>query len=254
VTTALRVATPVLGRARGRGRILGRHPTSAYISFDGFVVALTTPQVPMMPNGVISETLPRLAPDEPVFGGAGVIRIGATTIELRASDRWNPAVIRLSPERALGRAADLWDAVPMPEHPAAGALLRAVAAADESAMRAELGALIGWGGGLTPEGDDFVSGVAIALRALGGRLDLPDDLASRTTALSATLLALAADGLAAEPLHDLLDADVPAGEAVERLARIGHSTGRAWAAGCALGLRAYLSRAATASRASGRTE
>jgi Protein of unknown function (DUF2877) len=59
----------------------------------------------------------------------------------------------------------------------------------------------------------------------------------RTTALSATLLALAAEGSLAEPAGRLLDL-TPAGEtawpgALSRLERLGHGSGRAYAAGIA---------------------
>ena len=57
----------------------------------------------------------------------------------------------------------------------------------------------------------------------------------RTTALAATLLELALAGRVAEPARVLLDLD-PVGErawpdALARLGRLGHSTGRAWAFG-----------------------
>ncbi len=59
------------------------------------------------------------------------------------------------------------------------------------------------------------------------------DLRARTTSLSATLLELAGRGMGPEPLQALL-----AGEpgALDRLLRLGHSTGRAYATGAALGL------------------
>ena len=60
------------------------------------------------------------------------------------------------------------------------------------------------------------------------------DLRARTTSLSATLLELAARGMGPEPLQALL-----AGEpgALDRLLRLGHSTGRAYALGASLALR-----------------
>ena len=59
------------------------------------------------------------------------------------------------------------------------------------------------------------------------------DLRARTTSLSATLLELAARGMGPEPLQALLAGDPGA---LARLLRLGHSTGRAYATGAALGL------------------
>jgi hypothetical protein len=68
----------------------------------------------------------------------------------------------------------------------------------------------------------------------------PATAGARTTALGATLLGLAARGLAPEPAGRLLDLG-PAGEcawpaALRRLRRLGHSSGLAWAAGIAAAL------------------
>jgi hypothetical protein len=109
-------------------------------------------------------------------------------------------------------------------------------------------ALAGRGPGLTPEGDDLLAAVAGAVAVLGpatgfdgpglGRFLaalIPEP--GRTTALSATLLALAAERRLAEPAGRLLDL-TPAGDtawpgALSRLERLGHGSGRAYAAGIA---------------------
>jgi hypothetical protein len=124
--------------------------------------------------------------------------------------------------------------------------------------------LLGRGPGLTPEGDDLLAAVAGTLAVLGPTTGLDGtDLAalltalgpaigvedskpagpltpatSRTTALSATLLALAAVGQLPEPAGRLLDLG-PNGEAtwpaaLARLERLGHGSGRAYAAGIAV--------------------
>ena len=61
---------------------------------------------------------------------------------------------------------------------------------------------------------------------------VPADAAARTTALSATLLALAAEGRIVEPVHRLLDLDSGTAwrDALRTLAATGASTGRAYAA------------------------
>ncbi len=115
-------------------------------------------------------------------------------------------------------------------------------------------ALLGSGPGLTPYADDVIAGHLAAARAW--RLDV-DGLArgartaapTRTTALSATLLAAAADGEVVAPVTALLralstdGADVRA--AVDRLCEVGASSGRGMAAGV-LSAAVRVARAVTA--------
>ena len=120
--------------------------------------------------------------------------------------------------------------------------------------------LLGRGPGLTPEGDDLLAAVAGTLAVLGPATGLhgndlaalltaigvkdskragpPTPATGRTTALSETLLALAAAGRLPEPAGRLLDLG-PNGEAawpaaLARLERLGHGSGRAYAAGIAV--------------------
>jgi hypothetical protein len=127
-------------------------------------------------------------------------------------------------------------------------LFRAVGEGDPKPAVAAVGALLGRGPGLTPEGDDLLAAVAGTLAVLGPAVGPPGPpweplLAvlgprpGRTTALSATLLALALDRRLPEPAGRLLDLS-PAGErawpaALMRLERLGHGSGRAYAAGIA---------------------
>jgi hypothetical protein len=104
--------------------------------------------------------------------------------------------------------------------------------------------VLGRGPGLTPEGDDVLAGAVATVRAFGAACGLdPDrwvapfeelDLDGVTTGLSATLLRLALRGHVIQPVHPLLDLSRQApSSAVERLLRVGHSTGRAYAAAIA---------------------
>jgi hypothetical protein len=90
---------------------------------------------------------------------------------------------------------------------------------------------------MTPEGDDLLAG-AFAVRDAGGLpVVLPPDLRERTTALSATLLELAAAGAAARPLHAVLDVREERWLAALRdLEALGSSSGRAIALGAASAL------------------
>jgi hypothetical protein len=112
--------------------------------------------------------------------------------------------------------------------------------------------LIGLGPGFTPSGDDLVGGLMLALTA-AGRAPLRNDLwhALRpelddlTTPPSAMHLSAAADGMAAEPIHHLLDeilsGGTPAlGDRLAAVTRLGHTSGWDIAAGTILGLEAVL--------------
>jgi hypothetical protein len=155
-----------------------------------------------------------------------------------APPAWDPVVRPPAWSRAQVAALGAWlaDRLAVPD-----------VALPEAAVR-----LLGRGPGLTPEGDDVLVGAAVAVRALGpaagvppARRDalvaslVPGDVATRTGALSATLLGLAAIGAAPEPVHRLLAADAPAAReaALADLSRLGASTGRAIAAGVALAAR-----------------
>jgi hypothetical protein len=108
---------------------------------------------------------------------------------------------------------------------------------DERSIDAIGAEMIGRGPGLTPEGDDFVAGIACVLAAAGRHDDvaalLGADLRRRTTALSATLLELAAQAMGPLPLQAVLAGSA---DALPRLLSLGHTSGRAYARGAAVGL------------------
>ena len=116
--------------------------------------------------------------------------------------------------------------------------------------------LVGRGLGLTPGGDDVIAGALCGLHATGatGRARALataalDDVTDRTTLLSADLLRLAADGdacleilgvlRAARQPRDVLRPNQSAlVVAIDRLLRVGHTSGADLATGLAIGLRA----------------
>ena len=200
-------AAPAVGR---RVRIAGAGRDAAYGEDDGFVVVLTVAR-PLLPNGAQVRALPRV-------GDALVVRAGEV---------WDPRLRLGAVELAPDGPDDL---------------ARAVAERDPALAAAAGARRIGRGGGLTPEGDDLIAGVAAVVAA--GPWPQPErdewlrarvgtDLRRRTTALSATLLELATAGMGPEPLQALVAGDRGA---LARLDAIGHSTGRAIAAGAALAL------------------
>jgi len=281
------VATPVLERLAGerRGVVLGAGATAAWVDLEGFVVAVTSREVPLLPNAIALPTAAGTLSRPGVNAGAaarlapGRVDLGTLTItwDQTAPPAWDPTVP--VPAATLAAVARRGAAIlhalgvrpgPRPGDPAAlvrglarvgmatagdpeGAagltlLFRAVRGRDPGPVVAAAGALLGRGPGLTPEGDDLLAGVAGAVAVLGpatglggaGRERFLAALApepGRTTALSATLLALAAERRLAEPAGRLLDLG-PAGEtawpgALSRLERLGHGSGRANAAGIA---------------------
>lgn len=204
---------PVVGVARG----------ALHVALDDVVVSLTAPGVPWMPNGIALDRLPARPP--------------AVTWDPAAPPLWDPVVRPID-----GRPSDV--------AALASWLGERVAAPPPVDLAAGAGCLIGRGPGLTPEGDDVLAGAAVGLRALapaagmpGARADrlarglFPERLRGRTTALSATLLALAADaGAAPEPVHRLLGRG-DRESALADLRRLGASTGAAIAAGIVLAAR-----------------
>jgi uncharacterized protein DUF2877 len=233
---AMVVATPVIERLPGgeaRGAVRGATERAAYLELDGFVVALTAPGVPLMPNGIAVAR---------VVAGDGAVRVTWSP-----DAAWEPRL----PAVAAGRADALRARGEAIRSAVAGEPLgvadvaRAVRARDADAAARVADRLLGLGGGLTPEGDDVLAATSAAVVAAGDAVGfergarerfiaalVPPDAPARTTSLSATLLALAADGRVIEPVHRLLDLDSGAAwrEALATLAATGASTGRAYAA------------------------
>lgn len=110
--------------------------------------------------------------------------------------------------------------------------------------------LVGLGPGFTPSGDDVLGGLLLALTS-AGRIGLRDalwqalepELDALTVPASAMHLSAAADGMAGEPVHLLLNAilrdDVESLPAhLQRVAAIGHTSGWDCLAGLVMGLEA----------------
>ncbi|WP_217914199.1 DUF2877 domain-containing protein [Miltoncostaea marina] len=201
-------------------RVLGAGRGAVHLDLRGFVVTLTAPGVPRMPNGIaVAGPLPA-AP-----------RVAWDPL---APPLWDPVVPPLAGGPAQVRELAAWLAArtsPPDVGPA------------DAADR-----LMGRGPGLTPEGDDVLCGAAVGVRALAPAAGLAPERADalvaallppsagRTGALSATLLGLAAGGAAPEPVTRLV-APGAREAALADLRRLGSSTGAALAAGLALAAR-----------------
>jgi hypothetical protein len=232
------------------------------------VVSLLAREAAGVPNGVrLTGPLPAdvvaVRANTKVLVGDGGIRVGHLSIRLVRS--WNSQVYRISPDpaglAALDRAAGAAErGVPLA---AIRSLSDALAAtgASTAELAAAAQALVGLGCGLTPGGDDVLSGLLVGLHA-GGRTDLARrigdrvlrGITERTTMLSADMLRLAAAGQAgAEVLAVLRAIHRPEPEkaptaaggrltaSVEALLSVGHTSGADLATGLAMGLRFAMS-------------
>jgi len=125
--------------------------------------------------------------------------------------------------------------------------------------------LLGRGPGLTPEGDDYLSGAISAIRVLGtavggesslrmldaAALPLSNVARERTTTFSAALIEHAIRGQVAQPAGTLLRALAGRGDpgtSYADLMRVGHSSGPALAAGIVLAAQELIHSPATSER------
>jgi Protein of unknown function (DUF2877) len=177
-------------------RLRGFAVTPRHLLFGRYVVSLTGPGAPRMPNGVETSVEARIGQSATV--GNGGLRVGRQVLE--PGPGWNPRP-SFAPFHSLA---------PGPE------------------PQAELYA--GRGAGLTPAGDDLLAGYIAGLVLLHGESKRPaqlaEEAASCTVPLSATLLRHAAGGEVPEPVHLLL----ATGDTKPLLA-FGHSSGVAWLRG-----------------------
>ncbi len=256
------------------GAVLGTFPRAVLFGIDTDagprVVSLLAREAAGVPNGVrLTGPLPAdvvaVRANTRVLVGDGGIRVGHLSVRLVRS--WNSQVYRIRPDpaglAALDRAAGAAErGVPLA---AIRSLSDALAATGASTVElaAAAQALVGLGSGLTPGGDDVLSGLLIGLHA-GGRTDLARrigdrvlrGITERTTLLSADLLRLADAGQAGaealavlraihRPGPNVAKAPTAAGErltaSVQALLSVGHTSGADLATGLAMGLRFAMS-------------
>jgi hypothetical protein len=170
-----------------------------YILFRDRVLALTPPGRPRMPNGIETDVV--VAEGEAAEVGDAALTTATATVEV--GPVWNP---RPSPRVSLSLR-------PQPQ--------------------LQLDRLAGRGPGLTPLGDDILIGYVAAAALSDASCAATPEPGLRTlqgmTALSATLLELAASGELPEAAHRLLVDGDP-----EPLLRFGASSGKGIAFGLAL--------------------
>ena len=261
-----------LGGPRRPGRVIAVFQSAVYLelgrSTEPTVVALVTSDAVRLANAVVLAVPARQEPFRGIQeGDEALVGDGCAEIagRLRARVRrwWDPTPV-LGPlslarlahgERVLGGITGPWglSGHTMPEILARACVAGDLAHAVDAAER-----IVGLGPGLTPSGDDALSGLLLALRLLGGAVPgggravwLADWLGAavtahasdRTTSLAATLLHCAARGQAsveaARVLRGIAGQD-PLVAAVRRLLATGHTSGADLAWGLLIGCRAAI--------------
>lgn len=201
---AVAVAAPVLerfaDRVVARWTVVGTGTSAAYFASDGFVIAVTLPGVPLMPNGIAIDRAPERWPQvgTRVRVTPGLLDLGERQVRWNAADppMWDPM-----PPPAGGTAADAAalrrrgqavlricgirppaDVIALADALAASGLrvaddregyrgvielLAALRDRDAPAARDAAHALLGRGPGLTPEGDDLLCGAAATVACFG---------------------------------------------------------------------------------------
>jgi hypothetical protein len=254
VPATLVIAEPVLALAERdaiNGVVRGVGSSAVHLDFEGFVVTVTGRGAGLMPNGIgVADHLPAAVAGSRVRLAPGGVGDGRWRVAWNpeAPPTWNPRMCIGDPDAIATRGFAILAALGITEpgatdDEALGLLLRSVAERDACLAGVAAERLIGRGPGLTPEGDDALSAVAVMVAALAGwegeqreawlKHAIPSGLRSRTTALSATLLELAREGCAIEPLHGLFDLG-PRGElgwpsALRSLMGTGSTTGPTYA-------------------------
>jgi len=229
----------VLGSVSGPPRsvaVLHAGQDAVYLDLDGACLGVLSSRAVLVPCGVRTHRprLPALHPGDGATVGGGSIElpglevtvtqtVDTTVGVLSADDIASGAHLlrRAVGDRLAGALAEL------PEDP-----MRRLAACDPAAVAG----LLGFGGGLTPLGDDVLAGwlaagVATRHPALGAlRSGVVRSARQRTTTLSATLLECAARGEGVPQFGNLLRAmatgdPAPVERAVDDLLDIGGTSG-----------------------------
>ncbi len=265
-TRADLIAAPLAGlRSRdAAGTVLASFERSAYLDLDGHIVAAASSELDPGPLtiGVSGFSAVRtVAPGERVVLRDGRLRIGRAVVDLGGARVWDPTLPQLPRDLAPDAMRGVREAVVNELHAhasrssvvtrdglveALASGLAAIAAflSGESnpgaAAHAVAARIAGRGPGLTPSGDDLLTGIVYAITlwptmadAAGGASRVRDLLVSaavpHTTRISAAYLEAARQGWASEPWHALVrgigQGPGAARAAVRRLLLIGETSG-----------------------------
>lgn len=215
---------------------------------------LTADKHPMALTCPALRDAPRPAPGSPLSFEGGCLRMGALHLDTREAEVWRqPEQLRLAPGAAEGSIARLetrLDAVLDGEAPwrMAREILDRCPAVAFGQAEACFGRLVGYGPGLTPLGDDFISGWLVfhALTAANPARRrecrrLSQALAAGdTTFFSKSQLAFAGQGYCLGSIFELMRAaceDRQPDAPLTQVLGIGATSGWGWAAGLLSALR-----------------
>lgn len=256
--------------------LIGLYPVAVYLRTSGGVVALISSLAVRLPNAMVLARadhagIGRQATDGPILVGGGGVQVGPVCITV---GRWRdpvPRLGRVDPDLLAGRLEVVRAA--LPAWPDATDLAARRLRTGRDALAALLAgaadladtvrSLVGLGAGLTPAGDDLLAGAMAGLVVFGAALDRPDvrslglylgrevaGHAAATTPLAADLAQHAARGALIQPAAELClaladerpDAGGAVRTAIDRLLRVGHTSGRDLAEGLVMGASAGLRR------------
>lgn len=252
---ALLIAAPLAGLRNGEayGTVLASFERSAYLDLEGRVVAAASAGLDPGPLtiGLGEFAAVRIAaPGEPVALRDGTLKIGQAEVDLRGARIWNPAIPSLPKDIARTATKCAYKAVVDELHGhgsgagvAADGLLESLASgldaiaallsggsSPDAAAQAVAAQIAGRGPGLTPSGDDLLTGIVHAI-TLWPELAAPSGGSSRardllvnaaipyTTRISAAYLEAARQGWASEPWHGLARGIVQGPDAARLAAR-----------------------------------
>lgn len=246
MTRADLIAAPLAGlrHREAAGTVLASFERSAYLDLDGRVVAAASAELDPGPLTIgLSEfsAVRTVAPGERVVLRDGGLRIGRAEVDLKDARVWDPALPPLPKDLAPVATKNVRDAVvdelraraSQPSVAASSVAARdglletlasgldAIAAflsgegAPGEAAHAVAAQIAGCGPGLTPSGDDLLTGIVHAITlwpdladAAGGASRVRDLLVNaavpHTTRISAAYLEAARQGWASETWHALV--------------------------------------------------
>lgn len=245
---------PLLAGDARTGEVLAVFDSVTYLGLGHDLLAieaadgLRLPCAVLLPVATADRPFTAVRVGDPVLVRADEVVAGPLTVELVR--RWRPRRARTTDGYDAGSLRLLDSTLPplAEEVSSAAADLQTALHAGSSDSRdldVATRDMLGLGGGLTPEGDDVLVGMLVALRSRLRTREPAARLASaviaqapeRTTLLSAALLQHAARGLAIKSLVDLVDELRPGGSAaaapaaVVRLLAVGQTSGTALAHG-----------------------
>lgn len=249
----------LIGDARRTGVVRGGGSSIAFIDFNGFVVGVTAPGIPLMPNGLElekdgAEPLPLptgswLVPGTPAVIMPGAMTAGGQTItwSVQLTRVWRSALRVDADAPTLHRrgAAILTGCGVQPtvdpaalaaecvvledysERDALALLLASLKTRDPELAGAAAGQLIGRGPGLTPVGDDLVTAAAGVVVGVAHAAGWSDDERNRwLAAIRALPLRVATTALSATLIELALHGHVI--EPMHRLLAVAPNDAERW--------------------------